>query len=95
MCAGVCLSSEVHEYSAHTAVISAVREYLLRALHGHFPVIAQDINHCIDNNVCVCVFYGGVPTGVASLNGSDVSDGKCVTSEGFPSICVLSVRVCA
>lgn len=61
MCAGVCLSSELQEYSAHTAVISAVKEYLLRALHGHFPVIAWDINHCIDNNACVyvCVSWQG------------------------------------
>lgn len=45
--------------------------------------------------VCVCVFYGGVPAGVASLEGTDVLDGKCVTSEGFPSVFVCAVCVCA
>ena len=42
----------------------------------------------------LCVFYGGVPAGVASLEGSDVLDGKCVTSEGFPRLCVQHVCHC-
>lgn len=73
MCAGVCLSSELHEYSAHTAVISAVREYLLRALHGHFPAVAQDINHCININACVYVCVSWRSTCWSGVSERDVT----------------------